>query len=279
MKQSDAELREHLREQVGFILASVDAFHKGRQSEAKRMAAAIRLLVHDTRHSRSLLSQLAIKNRILFYDTAKSVTDPRLASALNLAGFVLSMGTSGPQAFWTPDLDPGPNDKDCSVRPFHSWWTRPVIKDNHGVFFSRKAIVLGVADQDGGAHVDQDLREAYWQLTRGSSIGWLMDTGHGPEEMPGLELACVRQVAHELLVTLACQAPQAYPTSEAAALYASHLIETKGGSLDIEVKGARPPLTSLPRERLDNEANLEGEARNAPCPCGSGEKYKHCHGL
>ena len=23
---------------------------------------------------------------------------------------------------------------------------------------------------------------------------------------------------------------------------------------------------------------LEGVARNAPCPCGSGKKFKHCHG-
>jgi preprotein translocase subunit SecA len=22
-----------------------------------------------------------------------------------------------------------------------------------------------------------------------------------------------------------------------------------------------------------------GLSRNAPCPCGSGEKYKHCHGV
>jgi len=22
----------------------------------------------------------------------------------------------------------------------------------------------------------------------------------------------------------------------------------------------------------------QGLSRNAPCPCGSGQKYKHCHG-
>ncbi|MEA3032187.1 MAG: preprotein translocase subunit SecA, partial [Sphingomonadales bacterium] len=25
-------------------------------------------------------------------------------------------------------------------------------------------------------------------------------------------------------------------------------------------------------------AELAGVSRNAPCPCGSGLKYKHCHG-
>lgn len=42
MKQTDKELREHLREQVGFMLASIEAFHAGKQAEAKRMATAVR---------------------------------------------------------------------------------------------------------------------------------------------------------------------------------------------------------------------------------------------
>ena len=36
----------------------------------------------------------------------------------------------------------------------------------------------------------------------------------------------------------------------------------------------RPPLGNA---RSDEFANLD-ISRNAPCPCGSGQKYKHCHG-
>jgi len=279
VRQSDSELRNHLREQVGFLLASIQGFHEGRLAESKRMALAIRLLVHDTRNSRSLLSQLGIKNTILFYDTTGVVTDPRLASALGLAGIVLAMGRGGPRAFWTPNLDGGPENKDCTVRPFHSWWTRPVIKDNHGVFFSRKTIVLGVADQDGGAHVDPDLDDSYGQLTRGNSIGWRTDVGNGPEEMLGLELGCVRQVSHELLVSLACQAQYAFSAQEQAVTYSTLLMNTKGATLQMETTGSRPPLASLPREPLEGISSKKTVTRNAECPCGSGEKYKHCHGL
>jgi preprotein translocase subunit SecA len=28
----------------------------------------------------------------------------------------------------------------------------------------------------------------------------------------------------------------------------------------------------------NNPATWTGIQRNAPCPCGSGKKYKHCHG-
>jgi preprotein translocase subunit SecA len=31
------------------------------------------------------------------------------------------------------------------------------------------------------------------------------------------------------------------------------------------------PMSALP-------AGAERTARNAPCPCGSGKKFKHCHG-
>jgi uncharacterized protein YchJ len=32
------------------------------------------------------------------------------------------------------------------------------------------------------------------------------------------------------------------------------------------------------RHSGDSDASLIGLSRNAPCPCGSGRKLKHCHG-
>ena len=29
---------------------------------------------------------------------------------------------------------------------------------------------------------------------------------------------------------------------------------------------------------IDDQEDVPQVARNAPCPCGSGKKYKHCHG-
>jgi preprotein translocase subunit SecA len=44
-----------------------------------------------------------------------------------------------------------------------------------------------------------------------------------------------------------------------------------------------PPLSIIqpdaPADLGDDPANWDGVvSRNAPCPCGSGRKYKHCHG-
>jgi len=274
MRQSDAELREHLQEQVGFILVSVEEFHRGKQAEAKRMATAIRVLVHDTDRSDSVLSQLGLKHRILYYDTGTTVTDPGIASAFSLAAMTMTITKDGPKTFWSPSLDPHDDLAGCTCRPFSSWWTRPVVKDNLGEFFCRRDFVLGLANKDGGAHVDPVLGDAYGQLTRHGSLGWRTDTEDGPQAISGLELACVRQVAHELLVSLACQAPDAFSSREGAEMYASRLFETDAADR-MHVGGVRPPLNTLRRERL----TARGVGRNAPCPCGSGQKFKHCHGL
>ena len=40
-----------------------------------------------------------------------------------------------------------------------------------------------------------------------------------------------------------------------------------------------PPLANEPREFAPAEGQVTPpSSRNAPCPCGSGRKYKHCHG-
>jgi preprotein translocase subunit SecA len=38
------------------------------------------------------------------------------------------------------------------------------------------------------------------------------------------------------------------------------------------------PTPPLPEAIADGETIVAPESRNAPCPCGSGRKYKHCHG-
>ena len=46
---------------------------------------------------------------------------------------------------------------------------------------------------------------------------------------------------------------------------------------DVEGQKFWNPYTqTMPRE--DDPAAWGRVSRNAPCPCGSGKKYKHCHG-
>jgi uncharacterized protein len=48
-----------------------------------------------------------------------------------------------------------------------------------------------------------------------------------------------------------------------------------------ELRVQRPPsnvMLRLAREEAELEAQFANTGRNDPCPCGSGLKFKHCHG-
>ncbi len=62
VRQTKDELESHLREQIEFLKRSSQAYDEGYTSEAKRLAVAIRLLLHDTQNSTSLLTLLEKKD-------------------------------------------------------------------------------------------------------------------------------------------------------------------------------------------------------------------------
>ena len=90
--------------------------------------------------------------------------------------------------------------------PFEKWWNNNVIKDNKGRFFSRKQLILHVADTDGGAHVDPELDEQYMDFSRKNSLGWVIGDGNIEKPFPPPTMACIRQIAHEVLETLKIKA-------------------------------------------------------------------------
>jgi len=61
-------------------------------------------------------------------------------------------------------------------------------------------------------------------------------------------------------------------------------VNVEEGTGDVEAKGLTPPVAQTTELRYtaadeDGAAHTEGgTSRNAPCPCGSGKKYKRCHG-
>lgn len=93
---------------------------------------------------------------------------------------------------------------------FVDWWNEPVfLKDQIGRKFCRRELVQNVSDTDGGAHVDPDLEEAYMDLSRNNSLGWVFSTGDIQEKFKGKpELACIRQIAYETLQSIEDRAPE-----------------------------------------------------------------------
>jgi preprotein translocase subunit SecA len=52
-----------------------------------------------------------------------------------------------------------------------------------------------------------------------------------------------------------------------------------GGFATVEVRAAAPTQVAVAERDPKNPASWGRIGRNEACPCGSGKKYKHCHGM
>ena len=86
---------------------------------------------------------------------------------------------------------------------FDDWWNRPVLMDSKGAEFSRRGLVLALANKDGGAHIDR-LNENTFALVHSNSAGWVRAGGGdgAVEPVPTPIYASVKTIAEELLLTL-----------------------------------------------------------------------------
>jgi hypothetical protein len=200
--QSIDDLQSHLKQQIYFLRSSAKAYDEGHTIEAKRIATTIRVLVHDTKNSKSLLTQLQKKD-IKYYDTALKPHPGNLLSTTGLVFFQIHNG----KITYVPRLD------NSHIQPrkveFDQWWNGIVIVDKSGTQFNRGELILRMCNQDGGAHVDSELDNKYAALSRSNSVGWKLEHYDGSEEdFKGIELASVRQICHEMLRSLKDEIPE-----------------------------------------------------------------------
>ena len=199
--QSKDELEGHLREQVAFLRASARSYDTGFKGEAKRMSVVARVLLHDTANSKSLLGQLGLKS-IDFFDTAYDF-DPE-KYILSFHGLAIMQigpdrGEFVPRCAVPPK--PSPFEPQKWIQ-FRQWWEKVVVVDGQGNRFTRQGLVLALSNKEGGAHIDPQLDPAWAAVTRHGSmgLGWGYNDKQG--DFTGLELASMRQIAHELFVSL-----------------------------------------------------------------------------
>ena len=197
--QSKKELLGHMENQISFLKSSEQSYDKGFEEEAIRMAVTIRILMHDTPKSKSLLNQLGKKN-ILFYDTAHDF-DPNNLFVVHIGLAMIRVSSRGGE--YHAGLDDIPPERLNRKIPFNEWWNKIVISDKERSKFTRKDLVLFVANQDGGAHIDPSLDDKYAKLSRFDSLAWKQVKGGVESPLKNRpELVCIRQMTYEILKTL-----------------------------------------------------------------------------
>ncbi len=202
--RTEEELYELLHQNISFLKLSSSSYDNGHVGEAIRLATTVRVLLHDTRNSISLLKHLNLKNSIQYFNTAVPY-DPKELGAVKC--LVLNQVSSSGSKF-IPFLDECREFPWCKndYLPFDEWWNQNIIRDSTNNLYTRKDIVLTMANKDGGAHVDSKIDESYSELKKGNSINsrfvYEVDGVEIEENVVGLELASMRQIAYELIISI-----------------------------------------------------------------------------
>lgn len=137
----DRDLEADLSEQLQFIASSGRAFDQGDLAEAKRIALVIRVLVHDTAMSHSLLAQLGVKDSLAWADSAPVIdNDPNIVGR-SPGLTAMGLGADG-IAFSARYMDSIEQSNTTRYVSFSDWWERPVILDSNDAEFSRKELAL-----------------------------------------------------------------------------------------------------------------------------------------
>lgn len=197
-----------LAEQCDFLAASAARFDAGYEHEWKRLAVGLRILLHDTSASASLLGQLGVKDRLDFLDSdARREPEPGKQAAYPRGwpvGFVGTRLGIGSGASFFPMLDHDLGSPRGRLH-FAEWWDKRLL-DSPGSseHWRRRDFVLGAANKEGGAHVDP-APPAWWtELRDGIWVGAATTAGPdgSPVPMATLVPAVIRQIAYEVLTTL-----------------------------------------------------------------------------
>ena len=199
---------EHVEEQFTFLIDACDRFDGGEEHYAKQIAATLRILLHETPKSHALLAQIGKLHQLPLLDSAGPMSKTNILTISGLATldpttgryFALGGQYQARRSYRMSSFGKLVEPPIGRTLRFDEWWTMPVIKDNKRDLFSRKDLVLGVANQDGGSHVDPEVDDAYYRLSRSNSLAWQIKAP-GEEYIPAESPvgASLRQIAHELL--------------------------------------------------------------------------------
>jgi hypothetical protein len=221
-------------------------FDEGSDVEALNIAVRLRVLLHDTKSSKSLLGQLQIKDRLPYVDTLRAeMPEPVIVIG---SGLCIIEGTVGPGASGSRYKAPLSDEDPYRQHPpqaFVDWWREHVLTSNSGKSVSRADFVLWLANEAGGAHVDPSHDPAHLEFSSGGFDGLQVVSDNEIDH--NLLFPTVRQIAYELETSL------------------TNSVAFQDGEIAIV-----DPICSL---SIESKLKL---GRNDQCPCGSGKKYKLC---
>lgn len=210
-QRTPEELQEQLIRQRGFLRSRGEAFDAGNIDEAWALSPTVRVLVHQTDKSSSLLGQLQLQGQMRFLDTGSPVADQwfrkpdgSLTQSINMLGAgLLYIKITDDLANWYPRLDTDPGT--WSRIPFEKWWNQPILRSwsRPNRLWTRRTLVLALANKDGGAHVDPDIDEDFDCVLRRHAGRYIIAAAGGQLNVQASPVPpSVRQISYELEMSI-----------------------------------------------------------------------------
>jgi hypothetical protein len=194
-----ARYKKLLGTHIGYLERSSQVYDGGQEDESLRISTTMRVMFHDTASSTSLLSHLGLKG------TAMLSTARGHGNWQDFLAHVIDLTSSRPIV-----MKPLLGEKFVEL-PLSDWWDGEAVFVHNGTSYTRRRIILSMANKDGGAHVDEKLDACYEVLRAGKyALGITGNlTYDGPPPFPqgvtiypdNAHLALVRQFAHETLAS------------------------------------------------------------------------------
>lgn len=203
----DRDHLDHLVEQLSFLDDSCAAYDGGKKAEAKRLATTVRVLLHDTGTSTSLLTHLSVKEKIkwtdgIVHEFLKNLIEEQEKGNRGSMSLLttVKLGAGFLEDYGLVQQVPVFEIQELGKRwtSFDYWWTTNRIVDEEFNPLSRKQIVLWMANTDGGAHIGK-MAATYRSVSRESSMGVTLSKLAGKTKADDSPLpAAMRQIAEEV---------------------------------------------------------------------------------
>jgi hypothetical protein len=177
-----------LKSQYSRLRDALDGFYSGKEVQALNVALTLRVLIHKTTQSHSLLSRLNPN-----YWDLTIYHMPLNPKAVFVVPFSLQIRGDGTSRVIRSRFD-SPSYKQV---PLSEWWDAD-YQPLGAVRLSKKTIVLSVANKDGGAHVDDKVPDAHATLSEPPFVFGMDNGGQQLLMQPNMAYGITAQAGCEI---------------------------------------------------------------------------------
>jgi len=207
---------ERLKETIERLSNQLNLFKTGHETVAVDMSVLIRAVVYNTKNQKSLLKQIG-QEKILFLSTLNTHWEKGISfrkfedGCKNMtysqetvfpSGLVGAITKNNHSTKYVPlinfELDITSLRK---MIDFDEWWEKENIGTLNGKYYTRKTLVISLADKGGGAHFDEKGPQDFDEFKE-RSISGIIINGNIVQTMNYPLFSIVCEIAYELLESI-----------------------------------------------------------------------------